>query len=190
LGIWRYSPEGKLKWQHTYVDQEYYANYSLFYDIEEAENGDIVLFGGLKTDSIGEWYNTQYSWLLRVDSNGCYTPGCELADTLTKVLTDIEDLTTTGLAKRVEIYPNPATDYITVRLPEGAAWSKWQMYDIEGRKVMKGDVDIRNQNKASQVSFEIALRLQTSKSKIKNGLYFLMLKGEDGKIAIGKFVVE
>ncbi len=176
--IFRYSADGKLKWQHSYVDREYYAYYSIFYDIEEAENGDLICVGGLKTDSIGEWYNTHYTWLLRVDSNGCYNPGCELADTLTYVLTDIEDLTTKGLARRIEIYPNPTHGMIHVNMPEGIKWQYWAIYDINGQKVKTGK--IKTQDKITI----------TGMQAIGKGIHFLMIKAADGKVGIGKFVVE
>ncbi|HHH53880.1 MAG TPA: T9SS type A sorting domain-containing protein [Bacteroidetes bacterium] len=176
--IFRYSPDGKLKWQHSYVDREYYSYYSLFYEIEEAENGDLICVGGLKTDSIGEWYNTGYTWLLRVDSNGCYTPGCELADTLTRVLTDIEDLTTEGLARRIEIYPNPASSDITVRLPEDIKWKEWSIYNVEGQKVKNGAID--------RGSHTPNINIQD----LDKGIHFMMVKSAEGRVGIGKFVVE
>lgn len=177
--VFRYSPDGKLKWQHTYIDREYTTESSLFFDVREAENGDIICFGGLKTDSIGEWYNTQYSWLLRVDSNGCYTPGCALADTLTKVLTDIEDLTKDGLARRIEIYPNPANDYINVSLPEGMMWKQWSIYNFNGQKVMNGHIDMKLQTLIIEGIEEL-----------QSGIHFVLLKDNKGKRGIGKFVVE
>ncbi len=175
----RYSPDGKRKWHHTYIDSEYYANKSFFYDIKEAENGDIICVGGLYTD-IGDDYNNDYTWLLRVDSNGCFTPDCILADTVTEVIvTSLNDLDVPiDMPRRVNIYPNPTLDHINISLPEDINWSKWSIYDIKGQKIRTGSID-------DQLDFIIS-----GFSNLQSGVYYIMVKGVKGRIGIGKFVVK
>ncbi len=82
--ICRYSPDGKMKWKHYYVDPKY-SGFGIIRDMVEAENGDIVCVGGIKQEN-GEFNNNRFTWLLRVDSNGCVTPGCEcVPDSNTRV---------------------------------------------------------------------------------------------------------
>ena len=44
-----------------------------FFGFRIAENGDLVCTGELDEEK-GEWNNSAYSWPLRLDSMGCYTP--------------------------------------------------------------------------------------------------------------------
>lgn len=79
----RYSSDGKMKWKHYYVDPVY-SYYAKLYDVKEAENGDIVCTGQIDGDKLNH-YDTK-TWLLRVDTNGCVTPGCEcVPDSNTRV---------------------------------------------------------------------------------------------------------
>ena len=87
-------------------------------------------------------------------------------------------MTTNGLARRLEIYPNPTHSLIHVNMPEGIKWQYWAIYDITGKKVRTGK--IKTQDKITI----------TGMQTIGKGIHFLMVKAEDGKMGIGKFVVE
>ncbi len=80
--ICRYSSVGKMKWKHYYVDPEYSGS-GIIRDMVEAENGDIICLGDYDRSRA---FNDERTWLLRVDSNGCVTPGCEcVPDSNTRV---------------------------------------------------------------------------------------------------------
>lgn len=177
----RYDTKGNIKWQHTYNDIEYFADYAFLIDVEEAENGDIICVGGLQTE-IGDKYNTDYTWLLRVDSNGCYSPGCLLGDTITAVLTKIEEVAPDiELPRVIKIYPNPTSEFINIELPKDIKWKKWSIHNIEGEKIKSGDF-IEHSNILKKINIDV--------SSITPSIYFLLTKDENGKVGIGKFIVE
>jgi len=80
----RYSPDGKMKWKHYYVDP-IYSKSGKINDMVETENGNIVCIGEIEAEN-GEFNNSSRTWLLRVDYNGCVTKGCEcVPDSITRV---------------------------------------------------------------------------------------------------------
>jgi hypothetical protein len=169
----RYSPDGKLKWEHYYNDLIYgQGGYgSFFTDAKEADNGDIICTGMVE-DGEGEWNNSGYTWLLRLDSMGCYTPGCLTGDTLTEVFTTATEEIIINISGKVMVYPNPAQDVINISIPEGFEAEKAEIFDVLGKRVMMldqeyADIDI---------------------SHLEAGLYFVVVKNKSVRMLNGKFV--
>lgn len=79
--IFRMNLEGELLWEKYYFDDNFRGD-SWFNDVKEISNGDLILAGSIDNDVNGEWTNNGYGWVLRVDGDGCYYPGCTAVDTL------------------------------------------------------------------------------------------------------------
>ena len=180
--IFKYSKDGELLWEKIYEDQNINENYSKFYDIMEAPNGDIVCTGQMTDDDV--WGgNADYAWVLRVDSNGCFEPGCGVADSVQLVYTYSDLVTGTNevvsdysYQNGIIIYPNPASSEINVELPvENNIESKWNVFDIQGSKILSGTGD-------NIINIDVSI--------LKAGLYYIRVMDIKGKVRVGKFVVE
>jgi len=89
------------------------------------------------------------------------------------VIEDAAERTTAGLATeannfKVEIFPNPATDYIMVRTETVSQISTLTLIDISGKLVYSG--------KLNETEKRIDLGF------LPNGKYFLSVRNEDGSI--------
>ncbi len=169
----RYTNEGGKKWEHTYSDPKYassgYGSY--FMDAKEAENGDIVCTGSIN-DVNGEWNNSTYTWLLRLDSMGCYSSGCEISDTLDSIIITASEEIEINLSGKLAIYPNPASDMINISVPEWFEAEEIKVFDVLGNKLMKIQSDTR----------ELDVKY------FKSGLYFIIVSDKSGRFVTGKFV--
>jgi len=120
-------------------------------------NNDILLYGASTTDC------TCCNYLIRVDKNGCFEPGCE----------------TTGVSKNVElqsfrIFPNPANDIIHLQYNILIAQSaSIGMSDLLGRSIIVSEKEILQQGNHT---------LSLSASKLPDGLYVMSIKDENGKL--------
>ena len=179
--IFKYSKDGELLWEKIYEDQNINENYSKFYDIMEAQNGDIVCTGQMTDDDV--WGgNADYTWVLRVDSDGCFEPGCGVADSVQLVYTYSDLVTGTNEVESdysyqndIKIYPNPSSTEINVELSSDIKILKWNIFDIPGSKILSGTIE--NINKIDI-------------STLKSGLYYLEVIDDKGRSVVGKFVVE
>lgn len=90
--------------------------------------------------------------------------------TITGFVTGIES---PEAASTISLFPNPFTDFITIS-DLSASQSEYNVFTIEGRKVLSGTV-----NGANQV---------VSVSSLSSGVYFLQLISKEGKISTQKIV--
>jgi hypothetical protein len=170
----RYSPDGRLLWEHYYTDPKYNINGfgSYFMDAKEAENGDIICTGSIDDDYNTYGNDKQYTWLLRLDSLGCFTPDCFTEDTLTEVIITSNEEISINISGKIAIYPNPAQDIINISVPEDFVAERAEIYDVFGQKVMKlaqdfEDIDI---------------------SQMQTGIFFVVVRDRADRILKGKFV--
>jgi len=94
-------------------------------DIVECADGRLIPSGNVVPHEPDTGY--QRPWVIKLDSIGCPYPGC---DTLTSVPVLIE----AGLSD-LKPYPNPASDYFYVNLPEiqGHESRSLELTDLQGR---------------------------------------------------------
>jgi PKD repeat protein len=90
--------------------------------------------------------------------------------TITGFVTGIES---PELASDVAIFPNPFTDFITIS-DKTASQSEYNVFTIEGRKVLSGSIYGTNQ--------------LVSVSSLSSGIYFLQFISKEGKISTQKIV--
>ena len=171
----RYSNNGRKKWEHFYNNPDYAPSGSgtYFIDAKESENGDLVCTGYI-SDIDGEWNNSHYTWLLRLDSLGCYLSGCDARDTLTEVLITANEELIINVSGKIAIYPNPAQDMINISVPEGFDAENAEVFDVLGNRVMSlgrqiDEIDVKT---------------------LKFGPYIIVVQDKAGRFVTGKFVKE
>jgi len=121
----------------------------------------------------GEYKNSliqfpQSTWLVKVDSMGCDTPGC-----FTVGVKDPKEIWNTNL---VSVYPNPAYNYLNIEINQPFNGSlHFELFDSYGRLV--------KQYKITNPLFRIFLE------KFSDGMYFYRVKRRDKMIDKGKVLV-
>lgn len=102
-------------------DRTYHYNHSsdhLFNDLKRTSDGGFILCGFNKNDSL----NVNNSWVVKLDSNGCDVPGCELLGT--------NDFQNKEL--KIQIFPNPAQNFIDIKIKGTNNKHLVQIYGIDG----------------------------------------------------------
>ena len=175
--LFSYSKEGHLKWQHYYQYNGQDTTY--IDDVVECGNGDFLCVGEIILKNEPDKYNRRRTWLFRVDSNGCYIPGCVL-DSLTAVYTSVEDVQYPPVVNILNLYPNPVSDYISIEIPENYAVKdkiSWEIYNITGKKVKTG------------THLPLNHRLDISGLQdLDTGRYFIVLINKNRFLGVGKFI--
>lgn len=69
----------------------------------------------------------------------------------------------------LKVFPNPASQMITIRLPESQSAGKLGIFDIMGRQIM----DLSGQNSGKDI-------LQVNVNSLSNGIYFIVYKNVNG----------
>ncbi len=186
--LFRYNPDGKKLWEKKYEETKYPLSNSIFFDLREAENGDIICTGELDSNE-GWGNNDRYIWLLRVDSTGCFSEGCEsivpARDTVQTVVVE-SDLTVridepdsefATNRNRIKIYPNPANDYINIEVEIFNTNNNISIiiYDMLGKILIK-----KENYKSERINISI----------LEKGMYFVDVYRDKDRIGKVKFVVE
>ena len=135
--IIRLNNDGSLKWKKGYqYIRATLAESSIhtFYDIAELPCGDIVAVGESDIGNVHLPYYEQ-GWMIRVDSNGCLIPHCDMPNAISEV---------EGNKISWKVSPNPFNKelYIYFDGTEGSQYSM-QLTDIQGR-IIEGIKTLRN----------------------------------------------
>ncbi len=166
--IMKLTENGDSVWYRNYNHQSYMvpgAENNL-YDIKPTADSGFIACG----DFIN-WYQPihQSTWIVKTDSLGCDTPGCQYA-TIKKL--EQRD-------NKILIYPNPCRDYFTIlfSLPPGSKKVVFTLYNSVGVKVK-----------------EMVLPPNTHKFKVNtnsltSGIYFGALLVDGGVVGKTKVVV-
>ncbi len=177
--LFRYNKNGELLWEKIYEDVNHETKYSFFLDVEETSSGNIVCSGNY-WDKNGDWNNAEHGWVICVDKEGCFEPGCGITDSLQ--LVDIVSEMITGIYDQIDtdvkdndnilIYPVPAFDKIHISTQGSIDPVFWSISDIMGRIAIEGKID----------DGEIDV------SMLNPGIYILIATDKKGMSAKGKFV--
>ena len=156
---------GDSVWWREYKHQsnpEWQSN--KLYDIALTSDGGYIAVGETETE-----YTPQQTWVIKVDSFGCDTPGCQIVK-----IQEQKNI----LNKSLNIYPNPATEKINCQIIGNPKRNIISIYNLIGMK--QDEVAIpENQN-----------QIQIDVSKFPSGIYMAVLKDGRKVIAQRKFVVK
>lgn len=170
--IFRVNSSGKILWEKQIKDSINIFN-NQFASMIEEENGDLLIAGAIKVvDST--WNDNTMSWILRLDKDGCFTPDCSQSDSIVYITSGIIDFPAN--VTKLNIFPNPANDYINISPPEDFKMYRWRIFDISGRLLKRGE-----NNKIIDIS------------SFDSGTYFIQIQkksghNDNGIIAVGKFI--
>ncbi len=146
-------------------------DFNKLYDLCLAPDGGYVMVG--KTDT---WDSPDFAWVIKVDSFGCDTPGCNSVGIITPQSSETREV--------FVIYPNPTTSEINIRyslfdpstsLRTGIRYSIF-IYDMFGRK--QDEVPIPKGQKLTHIDI----------SDYPAGIYIVVLKSVQGILGRSKFV--
>ncbi|HLF64000.1 MAG TPA: T9SS type A sorting domain-containing protein [Saprospiraceae bacterium] len=93
--------------------------------VTESPSGSVYAVGWANHYDENGVYRS-FGWLLKITKDGCVDTLC----TTTSLLEQIEKR-----EKKVQVYPNPASDYLIFEIAEGVDVAHAEIYDLSGRKV-------------------------------------------------------
>lgn len=128
------SPQGDSIWDRHYafpISTDF--PFHELYDIKETPDGGFILCG----QSVNNYADSfpQQGWLLRLDAQGCLVPGCGLVP--------VEEAASQEPPAML-LYPNPASDWLSVHLGEAGAEGQLRIVDIQGRHVLNFEAPLGN----------------------------------------------
>ena len=115
--------------------------------------------------------DTHYTWLVRLDSMGCFAPGC-YTDTLSEVLTTKTEEIVINITGSLVLYPNPSSDKINLSVPQNFEPTKYQIFDIIGNLI--------KEDKYNDKEIDI--------SDLQKGLFFVRVIDRNNIFTDGKFI--
>ncbi|MBK8705892.1 MAG: T9SS type A sorting domain-containing protein [Saprospiraceae bacterium] len=128
------SPQGDSIWDRHYAfpigtDFPFHE----LYDIKETPDGGFILCG----QSVNNYADSfpQQGWLLKLDAQGCLVPGCGLVP--------VEEAASQELPAML-LYPNPASDWLSVHLGEAGAEGQLRIVDMQGHLVLNFEAPLGN----------------------------------------------
>jgi len=157
---------GDSLWYRDYSYQSYLVNgaHNRFHDLKPTLDGGFIACGYFIN-----YYQpfTQSGWLVKTDSMGCDTPGCN-----TIGIHEYPDLNISD----VNVYPNPAYQFINVDVKQSSFKSVFfELFDCYGRRV--------REVKLKKPSQTISL------AGTNNGMYFYRVRRKGQVLAKGKLLV-
>ncbi len=110
------------------------------------------------------------AWIIKTDTNGCIIPGCHLTDGLVQL---------TSPDAFVLVYPNPATDKITVQITDNRAKLKsYSLYDAKGNFIKQ------------QALINHPQTVEIVTNNLSAGNYYLVLELQDGERAVKIIIIQ
>ena len=85
-----------------------------------------------------------------------------------------------NIEKSIEIFPNPASNEINVKLPESSKVTSWSIYNLYGQNIKTGEIKILKL-KTSLLIPKIKI---TALGDLESGVYFLQLNNETSTFEI------
>lgn len=154
--VFRLSPDGEMLWQRTFVRQDENDNYIRggFRDVQELSDGSILAIGSNGDGQIG---------MMRLSADGCLMDKyCEPLNFLGGSTSVIETMD----KKEFIVYPNPATEKITINL-EPLTAENITVISIEGTIMIKRDFTSLDLN-----------QLEIDVSSFPSGVYGIIINEE------------
>ncbi len=129
----RFSPDGKLLWEHSYNDTISWNGYSHFYDGLELDDGSLIFCGKVKPKKDFILFEDSDNWIVHTDANGCILPGCDSFQVLTKIHS-----LKTGLTSDVR-FTNPVANELVVESDFFTTPVTITITDLKSSKILELD---------------------------------------------------
>ncbi len=183
--IFRLSPDGEQLWERRYTHfslaqdtADRSSESGVFRSILELDDGSIIATGA-NNDTVtlnGEMARTEHIWVVRLDSNGCLFPDCELTDD--QLYTGLFDLQDDLSRTDFVLYPNPAANYVNIEWNQNCSDCQVQLYELDGRLIRSDAV------RPEVVSYSMDV------SSMRSGAYFCTIRGSDFLGRVKMVVIE
>ena len=184
---------GNIIWAKEFRTSRFNSvhDHHVLYDLDVLPNGDIVAVGEINPQSGSEI--GQQGWLLRVDSNGCVVDSnwCGYDNI------EIEPSYSSGANNILEIYPNPSSEIINLKMSEFESLkigdTKIEIYDAMGRAILQQKIALSQEQPIGfrHDSLGNDLSLQINISDFNTGLFFVRILDKNNiEIGNSKFVKE
>jgi hypothetical protein len=163
--ILKINKDGDSLWmreKYCNLKGEYSQNY--LQDIEQTKDGGFIACGYViptAPDTGGE-----SMWVLKLDSLGCDTLGCQLHNVTKEVKVKSEG---------INIYPNPVIDKLTLQIPQTSTESTLSIFNITGEEIIKQQI------------CRLTDKTELDVSRLTSGMYFMRIVNEKG-INVVKFI--
>ena len=146
------------------------APYNGLHDIKPTKDGGIIATGLLYPT-----YGGTHGWLLKLDSMGCLTAGC---DTL-KDSNDVSVKNELANEQTIQVFPNPASELVTVNFTGYSKNTKLsiKVISLQGKEVL-------TKTSTSEKGFAIDV------SDVANGLYLLYVSDNSNYTHVKKLLVQ
>ena len=136
------TPQGDTIWMHRLYYESLYSGQYLR-DIALSPDGGFVMVG----DASSDHRPTQDIWVVKTDSNGCYTPSCH--SRVYDIRLGINKLDEEPIRWRV--YPNPAHETLNIELKNNET-GHYQLFSLDGRLVLDGEIAQTNQLNVTELA--------------------------------------
>lgn len=179
--VFRMSPQGELRWQRYIADVRFPFNQHYFKDVVEAPDGGIVLTGLLQ-DSFPNYepfINNPNIWLVKLDSTGCLEPDCGLFQIMGTTVVDTDQPVELPTEATLHLFPNPAKGFFQLRwLEDGPSPYPLavEVFGTNGQRILQQTLS------ASPAIIDCA--------QWPPGIYIVRARSREGKVLLGKVVVE
>ncbi len=171
--ITRIDKNGKLLWKRRVWDEKVPFNHCGFNNGTELDDGSLLITGWWRDTLPDPYYDTNV-WLIKLDSMGCYNPGCVGNDSVTTT----QNIIVIG-REMIKLSPNPAKDYLKVTWNKSPSPAKKLMvYDMSGKAVLQSAIS------GKSGSTELGI------NNLSPGMYLLKIFGDRWESAPEKFVKE
>lgn len=126
---------GEIRWSREYLFYDHFSVSHWPNSMDITPDGGVVFTGEISSsfyyppivDTVG-----QFTWLVRTDSMGCVTPGCDSNDP-----TGLQVIPIMPPGSKFRLYPNPATHSATLGLAPGTVADEVRVFDMAGRVVIQ-----------------------------------------------------
>jgi len=168
--ILRVNEDREVLWQRSYRDTSHQSDYALFSHIKQTDDGGFILIGSI-TNRMTDVLET-HVWLMKVDSNGCFTPGCDSIN----IITTTEPVAfPSGLA--LTLYPNPATAEFNLKLPP----------EVTDQDLLVSLLSSSGKVLRQQSYLHPTIRFETS--DLPPGMYYVTLHRKGSLLGVEKLVI-
>lgn len=156
--------EGNLTWKRIFKQWD---RDNRFFSLTGVPDGFIICADGKDTTHATGFTD---AWIIKTDTNGCIIPGCHLTDGLVQI---------TNPDAFVNVFPNPASDNITVQITdERAKLKSYFIYDGKGNFI------------SQQAVHHTLETFSINTQQLPNGNYYLVIELTGGERGVKKLMIQ
>ena len=164
--VFRLDKDGNKLWERFILDTLISPTERMgdFSHLTELDNGDLLIYGQIEDTfpNHDPAINNPNLWLLKLDADGCFNPGCDSVQMHLEVIVNTIEPSISTL----RIHPNPVGSSLRIQLPDQLAQRRqlsWRIVGSTGKSLRQGRSD------PSAGVFELDV------SSLPRGIYFFQL---------------